>query len=59
MSLSLRLKKIHGSTESEESGKYELSASMVAEKHYHSEVVDKNLMFAIDKALKKIESEME
>jgi hypothetical protein len=58
-SLSLHLKKVHGNVEREESGKYEIRASMIGEKHCNSEVVDQNLMFALDKALKKIESEMD
>jgi hypothetical protein len=52
----LTLKKVHGI---EDSKKYELCADLLAERHYNSEVVDKNLMFAVDKALKKVGSEME
>jgi ribosome-associated translation inhibitor RaiA len=54
--ISVSMKKIHGI---EESKKFEISANLVADKHYNAEVTHQNLMFAIDKVLKKIEAEME
>ena len=58
-SLTMTLKKVHGSVESESSGKFEIQANLVAEKNYNSDVTHKNLMFAIDSVLKKVESGME
>ena len=57
-SFTLTLKKVHGTVESESSGKFELQANLVADKNYNSDVTHLNLMFAVDKALKKIESGM-
>jgi hypothetical protein len=54
--LILTLKKVHGI---EHSRKFELSANLIAERHYNADITDKNLMFAVDKVLKKIEAEME
>lgn len=51
--LSLRLKKVH---ERETSEKYEIQAKMSAQKEYNAEVTDRNLMFAVDKVLKKIQN---
>jgi len=55
-SLTMTLKKVHGSEESETSGKYELQANLIADKPYNSDVTHQNLMFAVDTALKKVES---
>ncbi len=58
-SLTVTFKKIHGSEEKETSGKYELKASLLADKQYNAEVTHLNLMFAVDKVLKKVEAGME
>ncbi len=58
-SLTVTLKKIHTSEESESTGKHELRALLVADKNYNAEVTHLNLMFAVDKVLKKVESAME
>ena len=56
-SLSLTMKKVH---ESDTSGKYELHGKVLdGGKLFTSEVVDHNLFFSVDKALKKMESAME
>jgi len=55
-SLTLTLKKVHGTPESEVSGKFEIQANMMAAKNHNSDVTHQNLMFAVDKVLKKIES---
>ncbi|MGM5482901.1 MAG: hypothetical protein ACQESF_05540 [Nanobdellota archaeon] len=54
-SISITLKKIH---ERESSEIYEIKAQLVASKQYNSECSDRNLMFCIDKVLKKIENSM-
>jgi len=58
-SLTVTLKKIHTSKESEKTGKSEIHALLVADKNYAVEVTHLNLMFAIDKVLKKVEKSME
>jgi len=58
-SLTVTLKKVHASDESETSGKFELQANLIAEKPFNSEVTHQNLMFAVDKVLRKVESGME
>lgn len=58
-SLSVTLKKIHGTPEKDSSGKFELQANLLADKNYNSNVTHQNLMFAIDKVLKKVESGLE
>ena len=55
-SLTITLKPIH---ERETSEKYELKANLTGEKQYNSEVTDRNLMFALDKVLKKLDAVME
>jgi len=57
--LSVTLKKIHANPESESTGKFELHATLATDKQYNAEVTHQNLMFAIDKVLKKIESSTE
>lgn len=54
--LKVRIKTIH---EREKSEKYELSAKCEADKVYSAEVTERNLFFAVDKALKKITSSMQ
>jgi len=58
-SLTVTLKKVHGTEESVESGKFELQANLIADKPYNSDVTHQNLMFAVDKVLRKVESGME
>jgi len=58
-SLTVTLKKIHGSEESKTSGKYELHANLAADKNYNAEVTHVNFMFAVDKVLQKVEAGME
>jgi hypothetical protein len=54
--LHLTMKAIH---EREKSEKYELHAQLLAKgQSYNSEVVDRNLFFALDSVLKKIENEI-
>jgi ribosome-associated translation inhibitor RaiA len=54
--LKLSMKKVH---EQEHSEKYEVHAMAVDEgKQYTSEVTERNLFFAIDTALKKVENEI-
>ncbi|MBI2664619.1 hypothetical protein HYX10_04740 [Candidatus Woesearchaeota archaeon] len=54
--LKLTMKKVH---EQEHSEMYELHALVVdGGKKYSSEVTDRNLFFAVDSALKKVENEM-
>ena len=54
--LSVNMKKVH---EREKSEKYELHAKLVAGgRQFNSEVTDRNLFFALDKALKKVEKEI-
>lgn len=55
-SLSVNLKTSH---ERENSAVYEVKAQVEAEKQYNAECSDRNLMFCIDTALKKIENAME
>lgn len=57
-SLAVTLKKVHGTEESESSGKYEIHAKLVADKLYNADVTHMNLMFAVDKVLKKVEAGM-
>lgn len=47
----INLKTIHAT---EASKKYELHASVIADKSYNSEITDRNLYFGIDKVMKKI-----
>lgn len=55
-SLHVTMKPVH---EREKSEKYEIHALMVAQgKNYNSEVVDRNLFFALDSCLKKVENEI-
>jgi hypothetical protein len=55
----LSLKIIHPHEENgEKVGKHELHAKLVGEREHNAEIVDYNLMFAIDKVMKKIESSM-
>lgn len=56
-SLAVTLKKVHAAAE--DSGKFELRASLIADRQYNAEVTHQNLMFALDKVLKKLESGME
>ena len=56
--LTVTLKKIHTSPKSDTTGKYELHANLLAKKQSNAEVTHQNLMFALDKVLKKIESGM-
>ncbi len=54
--LKLTLKKVH---EQEHSEKYEIHAMIVEDgKQYPSTVTEKNLFFAVDAALKKVENEL-
>lgn len=53
--LGLTLKEIH---KSEGKGLFEIKAKLEAEKLYHAEVTDRNLFFAVDKVLKKVEAEI-
>jgi len=54
--LKLNMKPIH---ESEHSGWYELRAMLVDNgKNYNAEYTDRNLYFAVDKVMKKIEAEI-
>ena len=53
--LSIHVKKVH---EREKSEKYEITVRCDAERLYPSDVVDRNLFFAVDSALKKILHEM-
>ncbi|MFW6014764.1 MAG: hypothetical protein ACOCQG_06305 [Candidatus Nanoarchaeia archaeon] len=55
-SLSVTLKTTH---ERENSAIYEVKTQLVADKQYNAECQDRNLMFCIDKALKKLENAME
>ena len=55
--LSLHLKEVH---KKEGSGKFELHAKVLFDgKIVTSEMTDRNLYFAIDKSMKKLESELE
>jgi len=58
-SLTVTLKKIHASKESETTGKFEIHTLLATDKNYNAEVTDMNLMFAIDKVLKKVEASMD
>ncbi len=54
--LKLSMKKVH---EQEHSEKYEVRATVVIEgKRYNSEVTERNLFFALDSAIKKVENEI-
>ncbi len=54
--LKLSMKKVH---EQERSEKYEVRAMVVNEgKQYNAEVTERNLFFAVDSALKKVENEI-
>lgn len=54
--LSVKMKKVH---EKERSEKYEIHAMVMDNgQPYNAELTDMNLFFAVDKALKKIESEI-
>ena len=54
--LKLSMKKVH---EQEHSEKYEVIALVVKDgKHYSSEVTERNLFFALDSAIKKVENEI-
>ena len=54
--LKLSMKKVH---EQEHSEKYEVMATVVIEgKIYNSEVTERNLFFALDSAIKKVEHEI-
>ncbi|MEM4267522.1 MAG: hypothetical protein QXK37_01690 [Candidatus Woesearchaeota archaeon] len=53
--LNLTLKKVH---EREDSQVFELQAKLTTDHIYHAEVEDRNLLFAVDKVLKKIESQI-
>ncbi len=54
--LKLSMKKVH---EQEHSEKYEVRAMVVNEgKQYNSEVTERNLFFALDRAIKKVENEI-
>ncbi len=54
--LKLSMKKVH---EQEHSEKYEVRATVVSEgKQYNSEVTERNLFFALDMAIKKVENEI-
>ena len=55
-SFSLTLKQVH--EHSDDSGKYELHAKLIGEREHNAEIVDYNLMFAVDKVLKKIENSL-
>lgn len=55
-SFSVNLKTTH---ERENSEVYEIKAQLVADKQYNAECTDRNLMFCIDKACKKLENAME
>ena len=55
--LAVTLKTVH---KREKSEKYEVHARVIAQgKTYVSEITDFNLFFALDKVLKKVESEMQ
>lgn len=54
-SLVITLKNVHGH-ESGNPGKYELHANMETDKNHSAEITHLNLMFAIDKVLKKLEA---
>ncbi len=55
--LSLKMKKVH---EKEKSEKYELHGMIVINgKQYNTEITDRNLFFAVDKAFKKLDSMLE
>jgi ribosome-associated translation inhibitor RaiA len=58
-SLSMTLKTVHTSEKSDTTGKFEIKVLLAAEKNYSSEVTHMNLMFAIDKVLKKVETQMD
>jgi len=54
--LKLKMKPVH---ESEHSGRYELNAMLVDNgKNYTAEYTDRNLFFAVDRVMKKIEAEI-
>ena len=54
--LKLSMKKVHGQEHSE---KYEIHAMIVDEgKQYTSEITERNLFFAVDASLKKVENEI-
>ena len=54
--LMLKMKKIHAQEHSE---KYEISAALMDKgKMYNSTITDKNLIFAVDTTLEKLESEI-
>ncbi|MCP3682557.1 MAG: hypothetical protein GY861_07685 [bacterium] len=54
--LSVNMKKVH---EKEKSEKYEIHVKVTDNgSQFNSEVTDMNLFFAVDKALKKVESEI-
>jgi len=53
--ITVTLKKVH---ETEGSKKFELKCKLDADRMYNSEITDRNLLFAFDKVLKKVESEM-
>lgn len=52
-SLAITLKHVH---ERETSEKFEIKANLTADKQHNSDVTDRNLMFALDNALKKVDS---
>ncbi|MGM5484204.1 MAG: hypothetical protein ACQER9_04800 [Nanobdellota archaeon] len=57
--IEISLKKVHAHEENgKKEGKNELHVKVEADKMYNSEVVDFNLFVAVDKAMKKIFSEM-
>jgi len=54
--LTVTLKKIHGNPQNEATGKFEMHALLASDKQVNAEVTHQNLMFAIDRVLKKVES---
>jgi ribosome-associated translation inhibitor RaiA len=55
-SFSVNLKTVH---ETENSAIYEVKGNLIGKKQYNAEVNDRNLMIAIDKLLKKLDSTIE
>ena len=53
--LHLTLKSVH---ERENSEMFEIKAHLTTDKDYNSEITDRNLLFGIDKVLKKIENQI-
>jgi len=56
--LTVTLKKIHGNVENPTSCKYEMHANLLCDKQTNAEVTHQNLMFSLDRVLKKVESGM-